>query len=207
MYNEYELIYFARCGDPIAMRLLQDMYHDYVRMLVRSAVVQFPMLKENEEDYLQEAEVCFMVSVRNYRSDQNAGFRTFINLVIRRRLLNAVRATRAKGRIPKDKLVNLDAPITEDCETGAFYPQANPMNEPDYAFYLKEALLHLNKTVHKMKPQDRQAVHSWASGETYREAAQRLGCSEKTYASRMKRVKDRIRAEILSENCCSTMYN
>ncbi|MBR2829688.1 MAG: hypothetical protein IKE68_03975 [Solobacterium sp.] len=166
--------------------------------MINSAVRAFRPLEPYREDILLEARLAILEAIENYRDDQDCGFRTFLSVVLQRKVYSLMRRYSAPCRGPLYNMVHLEDQIGESGEVYGAVAQNNPMNDPVYYLNYTLARDRLQDYVGHMKPEDRKIMDTWLSGCTYEEAGSRLKMSPRSYGGKLQRIRRDLRNVIIN---------
>ncbi|MBQ1445997.1 MAG: sigma-70 family RNA polymerase sigma factor [Solobacterium sp.] len=199
MENKYELIYMSRCGDEWAFTALFDQFRPMFTSLINEILLHNPLYENFREDMMQEAKIGLMDALNYYREDRNCRFATFVYLLVKRRLLSALRYHRAKSRVPLSSITALDGLVMENGSTYDVYRSPDDLGSPEYWVRYKAAYERLQETMASMRDIDRRVMYMWAEEKGYTEAGEKLGMTPRSYDARLRRVKKTVRSAVLGE--------
>ncbi|MBE6117084.1 MAG: sigma-70 family RNA polymerase sigma factor [Erysipelotrichaceae bacterium] len=199
MENKYELIYMSRSGDEWAFTALFDQFRPMFTSLINEILLHNPLYENFREDMMQEAKIGLMDALNYYREDRNCRFATFVYLLVKRRLLSALRYHRAKSRVPLSSITALDGLVMENGSTYDVYRSPDDLGSPEYWVRYKAAYEMLQETMASMRDIDRRVMYMWAEGKGYTEAGEKLGMTPRSYDARLRRVKKTVRSAVLGE--------
>ena len=199
MENKYELIYMSRSGDEWAFSALFDQFRPMFTSLINEILRHNPLYENFREDMMQEAKIGLMDALNYYREDRNCKFATFVYLLVKRRLLSALRYHRAKSRVPVSCLSAIDGMVMENGSTYDVCRTTGDLGDPVYYIRYKAAYERLQDTMASMRDIDRRVIYMWADEEGYDEAGKKLGLSPRSYDARLRRVKKTVRSAVLGE--------
>ncbi|MCR5371929.1 MAG: sigma-70 family RNA polymerase sigma factor [Solobacterium sp.] len=199
MENKYELIYMSRCGDEWAFTALFDQFRPMFTSLINEILLHNPLYENFREDMMQEAKIGLMDALNYYREDRNCRFATFVYLLVKRRLLSALRYHRAKSRVPLNNITALDGLVMENGSTYDVYRSPDDLGSPEYWVRYKAAYERLQETMASMRDIDRRVMYMWADEKGYAEAGEKLGMTPRSYDARLRRVKKTVRSAVLGE--------
>lgn len=189
--NPYELLYMYRMGDRYAEKRLYTIYKPYAEMVVRTFLKKNEYLRGYEEDLSQECMIAVFTAVKRYRQDKDSSFRTFVNVLVKRRLFQKAKWYRnslfAEGKI----VTEWDDEITESLQRSEL-TQKYRMYEPEYYLKYRIAEENLMNSFSYMSKQDRKVLALWDTGKSYVEAAESLGCTSKQYETRLRSLRKSI---------------
>ncbi|MBQ1383464.1 MAG: sigma-70 family RNA polymerase sigma factor [Solobacterium sp.] len=199
MENKYELIYMSRSGDEWAFTALFDQFRPMFTSLINEILLHNPLYENFREDMMQEAKIGLMDALNYYREDRNCRFATFVYLLVKRRLLSALRYHRAKSRVPLSSITALDGLVMENGSTYDVYRSPDDLGSPEYWVRYKAAYERLQETMASMRDIDRRVMYMWAEEKGYTEAGEKLGMTPRSYDARLRRVKKTVRSAVLGE--------
>lgn len=126
MKDELERIAAAQSGDNDAFEALLIRYTPTLRTLAR----QYYLQGADFEDCLQEARFGFYKAVRDFKPESKASFRGFVQMVVTRNVISAVKTHTRLKHMPLNAALSTDAPLYNDdadVRTVAdFYPDPSP---------------------------------------------------------------------------------
>lgn len=191
--NPYELIYMSRMGDENAQTTLFLQCEGLLNMLVNQTIQRYPCVRHYRDDLLQEARISLFKAIQSYQEGKNASFKTFVGLVVKRRIWNVVRNLMVEFQHKGFDGVSLD---DEEINYYEILEQSNRMAEPEYYMQYQTAANELEKEISLLNEEEKDVLACWMANESYRSASEKLGLSEKQYDGRLQRVKKRIKEAI-----------
>ncbi|MBR0479394.1 MAG: sigma-70 family RNA polymerase sigma factor [Solobacterium sp.] len=189
----------SRCGDEWAFTALFDQFRPMFTSLINEILLHNPLYENFREDMMQEAKIGLMDALNYYREDRNCRFATFVYLLVKRRLLSALRYHRAKSRVPLSSITALDGLVMENGSTYDVYRSPDDLGSPEYWVRYKAAYERLQETMASMRDIDRRVMYMWAEEKGYTEAGEKLGMTPRSYDARLRRVKKTVRSAVLGE--------
>lgn len=129
--TDLELVAAAQAGDPDAFDLLVERYRRFVRSRSRG----YFLVGGDRDDLEQEALIGFYKSVRDFRPELQASFRSFAELCINRQLITAIKTATRKKHVPLNQSISFSATRSEDDDRSdedllvAFDPQSDPLEQ------------------------------------------------------------------------------
>ncbi|MCR4892113.1 MAG: sigma-70 family RNA polymerase sigma factor [Lachnospiraceae bacterium] len=102
--TDEELVAAFRNGETGALDCLMERYKDLVRMKANT----FNMLGGEKEDLIQEGMIGLYRAIQEYDCRKDAGFSTFCQLVVQRKLYSAVRSSRTQKQTPLNSYISLN---------------------------------------------------------------------------------------------------
>lgn len=160
----------AAAGDELAMRALLDRYEGFVASLARFFFDQ----AADRDDLFQEARLAFFFAVRDYRPDAGATFKSFVSLVVRRHLIDYVKAARRPGRLALTTATRWVVDDGDEVEAVTLIAAAGA--EPDERLAVRDDVRLIVRTVNeRLSPLERECLLAFMNGETMRALQARLG--------------------------------
>lgn len=108
--SDEELIVRYRDGDTDAMDFIFERYKHLVR---KKAKAMFLAGGDND-DLIQEGMIGLYKAIRDYNTDREASFATFVSMCINRQMITAVAASNRKKNMPLNTYVSYDMPAGGD---------------------------------------------------------------------------------------------
>ena len=84
--NIYEIIYMVRMGDPSALNILMDSFHETIACHVRRFCKDHPYEQFEQDDLIQEGMISLYGAAGTYRYDKCSSFDTYAYLLFENRL-------------------------------------------------------------------------------------------------------------------------
>lgn len=195
---ENALLHQAQAGDAEAMNILLDRYKE----LVRRKAAPFFLVGGEREDLIQEGMIGLFLAIQSYDGSQGSIFRSYAELLIRRRMINALRQDQRSGNVPLNTAVSignemLDGTSGSGTARGYSLPAAeDPADEvilkEETEQFLKELRMHLSVLEQKV-------FDAYLQGMNYLEIAESLSRTPKSIDNALKRVKQKIRQQMKNE--------
>lgn len=129
--TDLELVAAAQGGDADAFDVLVERYRRFVRSRSRG----YFLVGGDRDDLEQEALIGFYKSVRDFRPEHQASFRSFAELCINRQLITAIKTATRKKHVPLNQSISFSATRSEDDDRSdedllvAFDPQSDPLEQ------------------------------------------------------------------------------
>ena len=198
MENIYELLYMSRLCDEYAYRRLLTMFEPAVGAIVKGYILRFSSYRLSREDLMQEGRLALGQAIDTYRFDRGAGFRTFAEVVIRRRIVSCIRATVHKQEY--DSRLGLDDMVCENIHVYDCIPAEKGLGDPEYYLAFTSARSSLDQTLRRLNQKEQDVLSEWVRGSSYKEAAKRLGVSAKSYDSRLQRLRKKVKKSLCEDD-------
>ena len=191
--NPYELLYMIRTGDPYAEKELYESYKGFIIDIVDSIIHNDQRLMIYRDDLIQDGQIAMVDAVDYYREDRDAGFNTFLNVVVK----HAVNRALYKKYI-RESIVQLHKTTSyEDLNDRSLFSCQHSLMDPVYHLHMHEAEDCLWKTVEGMNRKEKAVFYSVVRQEPCGYAAERLQMSYSAYANKKMRVRKKLREALL----------
>jgi DNA-directed RNA polymerase specialized sigma subunit, sigma24 homolog len=136
--SDDELLYLLRAGNEEALICLYNRYNSYAKKWMLS-FKKYICFGYDYEDYLQMIMLYFFDAVGYYRSDQKTSLKTFLRIVMTRRLKNMIRQSKDL-KFQSQVLGSLDAwsNLEEKNQFLELFEDTKDEIHPQKAFLIKE---------------------------------------------------------------------
>ena len=183
MENDYELVYLAQENDEIAIEILYKKYHTFIQKTVKK---YSRYNRDNEEDFLNEANLSFYNAIKTYKDDN--AFVTYLNRCLKSSLLNYYKKINRK----KNKFLNEAIYTTENDENNNIVIGDNKYN-PEVILIEEEKCSHLKKSIiEKLSWKEELVFQLKIQNYSAKEIAEITDNNLKTVYNILKRIKDKI---------------
>lgn len=149
--------------------------------LVRSAAKHYFGASLENDDIMQEGLLALVLAAYSYSPDRDASFRTYSAVCISNRLRTVVKAQSAEKHIPLNTYVPIDEVELASCST----PESIYLD----AEYTDELFAAVNRELSEL---EKKVLSLFLFGNSYREAAEKLGISEKSVANALQRARKKL---------------
>ena len=175
--TDEELCLLAR-EDAQAEGEILSRYKDLVRRTART----YYILGSDREDVVQEGMIGLFKAIHHYDGSQEASFRTYAGICVRRQILDAVKAAARKKHEPLNTSLFL---TPEEQERFMIRMEEEP----------GEDLLDLveHRWRQKFSPLEKSVLEGYLAGDSYALIAEKLGKDTKAVYNAMERIKGKIR--------------
>ena len=174
--NPYELIYMSRMGDEYAQTTLFLQYEGLLNALVNQTLLAYPTVRRYRDDILQETRISLFQAINQYQESKSASFKTFVCLVVKRRIWNVVRDILVEYQHKGFDSISLD---DQEVNYYEILEQNNRLAEPEYYMQYQNAANRLQEEIGLLDEEERDILSCWMASESYQEASKRLGLSKK----------------------------
>ena len=190
--NPYELLYMIRTDDRSAHDLMYRENIGLIYSITGDILESYPVLKPYLEDIVQEAVTMIPVAEDRYREDREAGFPTFFNVLLRRKIMNVVRSLMLKKMMLISETVQLGIRQDESYEPVFISSCRSRMMEPEYYTGYQLAKERYEKAVQALPEEDRKLIHAYQVCDSVKDAAKKLNMPLRRYYNRTARIRRKL---------------
>lgn len=198
--NIYELLYMVRTGDDWAMNEIFSRYQELQQKQIRTLVSHYTPLHIYLDDLYQEGRIALIQAIDTYRTDQCAGFSTYVYLLTKRRIWTILRHYGTNSYVHMHDTIGLESLVQESECIYDVLKQPYAMNEPEYSFSYTLAKERLEKVLEELSEDETNLLKLWMKNYHYEEAGKRLGISYKAYDGRLQRIRKKIKEAVYYES-------
>lgn len=185
-YTDETLLHLIQDDDERAMETLIHRYLPIVEMIV-SKYAGAPV---DREDLIQEGMLGFLNGVYSYSETKNTTPKTYLQICIERKMINAIRKCRRKKDFPPDVIVPLD---------DHFIDRPLPGDSPEDFLIAKEQAEDLTNLLEEnLSDLELKILRLHIVGYTYSQISARLNKSTKTVDNALQRVRNKLNKLVLS---------
>jgi len=112
-----ELAVLAKTGDDDALRKI----YEESRGMLRSMANVYYMVGADRDDVIQEGMIGLLGAIRTFDPQAGASFKTFSELCVKRRIINAVKMAGRKKHMPLNESVSIEAVVEGQDESSDLY--------------------------------------------------------------------------------------
>mgnify|MGYP000203978686 CR=1 FL=1 len=140
-------------------------------------------------DFVQEGLLGLLYACRTFDSNNKASFKSYVDIVAKRRFISIVRKAQRQKAVPSSSLVSLDA--DDELEGESTDPEQLMLAKEHYSLLLDEL-----KTL--LSEREYTVLMLYCGGMSYVEAAKKLGISAKSADNALQRAKKKISLHYMS---------
>ena len=175
------------------MDRIVDRYRSFVRLKASS---YFLVVGEGD-DLFQEGLIGLVKAVRDYRSEREASFRSFVELCVTRQIITAIKTAARNKHTPLNTYISFSqtrAGTNNDQEMSlADVLAGDPVSDPVTQAISSEELAALIECLGNVLSElEAQVLTLYLEGRSYEEIAERLDCTPKTVDNALQRVKRKV---------------
>ncbi|MCM1545265.1 MAG: sigma-70 family RNA polymerase sigma factor [Ruminococcus sp.] len=182
-YSDEQLVKLCKDNCEEAWGVLSSRYIT----VARAVSFKFKGYGIEAEDLVQEGLFGFLSAVQSFNSNISTGFKTYANSCIHNRVINAVKAAKAKRQIPADLRQSLD----DDCSI------ADTLMSPEEIVVSKDSAKIISEAVHEtLSEKETDVFKMYLSGESYESIAKKLSMTPKAVDGALQRARRKLRSII-----------
>ena len=141
-------------------------------------------------DFVQEGLLGLLYACRTFDSNNKASFKSYVDIVAKRRFISIVRKAQRQKSVPSSSLVSLDAD-NDEIDGESTDPEQLMLAKEHYSLLLDEL-----KTL--LSEREYTVLMLYCGGMSYVEAAKKLGISAKSADNALQRAKKKISLHYMS---------
>ena len=192
-----ELAILAREGDDDALRRI----YTESREMLRSKANLYFMIGADRDDVIQEGMIGLLGAIRTFDPNAGATFRTFAELCVKRRIINAVKMADREKHRPLNDSVSIEAAVKapgldagpEDAAHLGSALRAPKATDPEEIVLLADLLAYVESNAPALFSGLEHSVwDAYARGSNTSQIAEMLGKSQKTVDNALTRIKGKI---------------
>ena len=192
-----ELAVLAKAGDEEALRRI---YAGSREMLKSKANLYF-MVGADRDDVIQEGMIGLFYAIRTFDPAAGASFKTFAELCVKRRIINAVKMASRKKHMPLNESVSIECVISDQNESASASGAMNfedvlrapGATDPEEVVLLADLLEFVESNAPALFSAMEQTVWSaYSHGSSAVEIARAIGKSQKSVENTLTRIKGKI---------------
>lgn len=181
--SDEELAALVQQGDDRAMAVLAARMTSTVRAL--ASRVDTALLEQ--DDLVQEGMLGLLSAARNYRSGENAAFRTYASVCVRNRIQSALRKASSGRQLPENSYVSLD-------EDGISL--RDPSKTLEERFDDNEELARVSAlSRERLSPLESEILRQYLNGLSYEQISSEVNVSVKSVDNALQRIRRKLRKE------------
>lgn len=191
--TDESIVKMAQEGSSTAYEFLISKY----RGLAKNKSKSYFIAGGDNEDVIQEGMIGIYKAIRDFDEEQNAAFRTFVEICINRQIITAIKtANRQKHQILNESL-SLNVPSAQDSDDAPVLAEILAANsadtDPEEMMLMKEVVDYLKANERNLFSNlENEIWNQMLKGRNYREIAVAMGCSAKTVDNAIQRIKKKI---------------
>ena len=188
-----ELAILAKTGDEEALRQI----YEESREMLRGIANLYFMVGADHDDVIQEGMIGIFNAIRTFNPDAGASFKTFAELCVKRRVINAVKMSGRKKHMPLNEFVSIEAAIEDKNEEKRLSVEdtlrASDTTDPEEIVLLADLLQFVESNAPALfSEMERTVWDSYSRGSSAVKIAEAIGRSQKSVENTLTRIKGKI---------------
>lgn len=185
LQNMEEIVVKAQLGDEESFSYVILAYANAIKSIASSMYLS----SMEYEDIVQEGTIGLMNAVRTFDKAQNTSFYTYANSCIKNSILNALKKTTAKKKVPLGESVSFDE---QEIEVGGSTLQDNTQN-PEKLLIVQENINAIHNHIQQdLSDLEKQVLFLYLGGLSYAQIANKTHTSEKSVDNALQRVRKKL---------------
>lgn len=188
-FSDDELIGMFRQGDEMAGGQLAERY----RPLVKRCTRPYFLMGGDGEDLIQEGMIGLVCSMQGYDVDGAASFKSYAELCVRRRIMDAVRSANRSKHMPLNYRLSLEELSAEENEAEALLSDERYKLSPEELIIEQEKRSRVREMSEKLlSPLEKKVLKLYLEGLSYEEMAAKMEKPVKSVDSALQRIKKKL---------------
>lgn len=184
--EEKDMLYAAHSGDDEAFNRLISYYEPEIRKIACKYFLQ----RADYDDLVQDGRIAIYKAVQSYKLDSNIPFRHFLRMVIKRKLIDSLRAHNRQKHLYFNAAFSLNNSLSED-QDETFLNAMSNMDDPETTIIaLDEARNLVQELTQELSQLERLVFHyHFIAGYRQREVTERFGLTPKSLDNAIQRIR------------------
>ena len=183
--SDEELCAHSAKGNPRAEEELVRRYGRLVRMCARPLF----LAGGDSEDLIQEGMLGLLAAIRSYDPGKEASFRTYAEICIRSKLVNAIQAAQRDKHLPLNHSISFETPLFEGTSEFLFSSEESP---EDVVIGREELQERIDALKGQLSGFEAEILSYYLGGLICAEIAERVGRSYKSVDNAIQRIRRKI---------------
>lgn len=183
--SDEELCAYSAKGNPRAEEELVRRYGRLVRMCARPLF----LAGGDSEDLIQEGMLGLLAAIRSYDPGKEASFRTYAEICIRSKLVNAIQAAQRDKHLPLNHSISFETPLFEGTSEFLFSSEESP---EDVVIGREELQERIDALKGQLSGFEAEILSYYLGGLICAEIAERVGRSYKSVDNAIQRIRRKI---------------
>lgn len=201
-WNDFELLYYVRQKDEIALDLLLHKYEGFVYSIIQRSMVKNSLCKGHLDDLALEAKSAMMDALNDFQEYRKCTFSTFYFLCAKRKVQTTIKHYYTDSYYLNIAALNNNCYCNEDGQEYYldFKDEKDLTFDPEFYYKYDELIDLLTQVVNNLSSKEKKALALHLSNHSYKKAAEILHISIKKYDNIIQKIKRVIKAEIADNN-------
>lgn len=188
-FSDDELLVMFRQGDELAGGQLAERY----RPLVKRCTRPYFLMGGDGEDLIQEGMIGLVCSMQGYDIEGAAAFKSYAELCVRRRIMDAVRSASRSKHMPLNHRLSLEELSADEGEAEAILSDERYKLSPEELIIEQEKRSSMYEMCAKLlSPMEKKVLRLYLEGLSYEEMAGRIERPVKSVDSALQRIKKKL---------------
>lgn len=189
--NHYESVYMIRQNSECAYETISTSYQPLMWKTSYDNYFAQKPIGIQVKDLVQEAHLGLTEAVYSYRESKEVRLPYYVRICVESHVLSFLRRCRGLSYQLLDTNYSLDMLVSEDQKLSLADTIATKYKDhnPRYMSMLEEARKELHKAIIDISKNERDILHHWLEGFTYKEIALIVGCEAKDVDNTLQKIK------------------
>lgn len=184
--NEMALLEAARSGDRDCLNVLIEYYEPEIRKIA----CKYFLPRSDYDDLIQEGRIAIYKAIISYKSNTNIPFLHFLRMVIKRKLIDSLRAHNRQKHLNLNEAFSLNNSLSEDQNANFLSIMTDFQDPAQTVIALDEARSFINELNKALSKLERNVfVYHFVVGLKQREVSKRLGLNPKSLDNAIQRIR------------------
>lgn len=185
--TDEELIAKCKSGDAVGIEEIFSRYKFLLEKISRS----YFLLGSDKEDLLQEAMIGLYKAILSFDKNQNASFKTFAILCIRRNILSAIKKSNSQKNKTLNECLSLSDLTGDEEENFLFLPSDSRLTDEN--IIEKEKLQEIKEQIIKtLSKLELKILNLYLKGFSYEDMSKNLKITHKSVDNALSRIKKKL---------------
>jgi len=181
-----KLVKMANIGDDAALDAIMQRYKGIVKIIGR----HYFIMGADGEDVAQEGMIGLYKAIREFDENQ-AAFRTFAEICIKRQILTAIKTAARKKHAPLNDYISIHGD-NNDADDGSLNFEADMLN-PERIIINREGKVEIEEQLGRaLSSLERGVLRHFLQGGSYAQIAEANGCNEKAVDNALSRIRKKV---------------
>ncbi len=181
-------------GDSLAEEYLVKKFSRLVRICARP----YFLAGGDSEDLIQEGMLGLLSAIREYNPEENASFKTFAELCIRRRLFTAIKTASRNKHIPLNECISFESTDFDGIQSQFFYSSGESiLRDPEEQILARERADEIKTTLSGgLSRLELKVLELYLNGLSYQDIAIQLKKSTKSVDNAVQRIRKKLARQL-----------
>ncbi|MHB1407699.1 MAG: sigma-70 family RNA polymerase sigma factor [Desulfitobacteriaceae bacterium] len=186
LQEEKTMLHAAHSGDQEAFNQLISYYEPEIRKIACKYFLQ----RADYDDLIQDGRIAIYKAVLSYKLDSKIPFRHFLRMVIKRKLIDSLRAHNRQKHLNFNEAFSLNNSLSDDQEESFLNTMSNMENPETTVIAIDEARGLIQDLSQDLSKLERLVFHyHFIAGYKQREVSERFGLTPKSLDNAIQRIR------------------